>query len=148
MFLFWRMLSLILRIIKEKNKHEQLLSEKLVIGPTLNTNKFPHKRSLTKKLGTLCINPWTLNSWKNSACSVPKNEVSCRKLPRRATKSIHFQNKRTQNLETLGGIYKKYVTLLETSLLKNCGKLSSLSPKYWCSLYQKSSNWKAQILRI
>ena len=44
-------------------------------------------------------------------------------------KSIHFQNKRTHNLETVGGIHKKNATLLETSLLKNCGKLSSLSPK-------------------
>ena len=86
-----------------------------------------------------------LNYWKNNACSIPINEVICRKTPRRAKKSIHFQNKRTHNLETIEGIHKKNATLLETSLLKNYGKLSSLSPKNWGSLYQISSNWKAQI---
>ena len=53
---------------------------------------------------------------------------------------IHIQSKRAHNLETLGGIHKKNATLLETSLLKNCGKLSSLSPKNWGSLYQKRNN--------
>ena len=48
--------------------------------------------------------------------------------------SIHFQNKRAHNLETLGGIHKKNTTLLETSLLKKCGNLSSLFPKNWGSL--------------
>ena len=43
--------------------------------------------------------------------------------------SIHFQNKRDHNLKTLGGIHNKNATLLETLLLKNCGKPSSLSPK-------------------
>ena len=52
-------------------------------------------------------------------------------------KSILFQNKRAHNLETFGGIHKKNVTLLENSLLNNCGKLSSLSPKNCGSLYQK-----------
>ena len=55
-------------------------------------------------------------------------------------KSIHFQNKRAHNLETLGGIHKKNATLLETSLPKNYGKLSSLPSKNWTNLYQKSSN--------
>ena len=68
------------------------------------------------------------------------NEVTCRKLLRRAKISIHFQNKRAHNLETLGGIHKKNATLFETSLLKNYGKLSSLSPKNLVSLFQKSSN--------
>ena len=57
-------------------------------------------------------------------------------------KSIHFQNKRAHNLETLGGIHKKNATLLETSLLKNYGKLSSLSPKNWASLYKKVATEK------
>ena len=39
-------------------------------------------------------------------------------------KSIHFQNKRAHNLETLRGIQKKNATLL-----KNCEKLFSLLPK-------------------
>ena len=47
------------------------------------------------------------------------------------------------NPETLRGTHKKNGTLLETSLLKNCGKLSSLSRKNWGCLYQKSSNCKA-----
>ena len=55
-------------------------------------------------------------------------------------KSIHFQNKRAHNLETLRGIHKKNATLLETSLLKNYGKRSSLPPKNLESLFQKSSN--------
>ena len=55
-------------------------------------------------------------------------------------KSINFQNKTAHNLETFGGIHKENATMLETSLLKNCGKLSSFSPKNWGSLYQKSSN--------
>ena len=43
----------------------------------------------------------------------------------------------TQKLETCGGIHKKNGTLLEASLLKNCGKRSSLQPKNWGSLYKK-----------
>ena len=54
-------------------------------------------------------------------------------------KSIHFENKRAHNLETLEGIHKKNAALLKTSLLKNYGKLSSLSLKNYASLYQKSS---------
>ena len=45
---------------------------------------------------------------------------------REGKKSIDIQNKRAHNLETLKGIHKKNATLLETSLLKNYGKLSSL----------------------
>ena len=56
---------------------------------------------------------------------------------REGKKSIHLQNKRTHNLENLEGIHKKNATLLETSLLKNYGKLSSLSPKNGVRLYQK-----------
>ena len=41
-------------------------------------------------------------------------------------KSIHFENKRAHNLETLEGIHKKNAKPLETSLLKNYGKVSSL----------------------
>ena len=52
---------------------------------------------------------------------------------------MRLQNKRAQNLETFEGIHKKNGTLLETSLLKNYGKLSSLSLKNWASIYQKSS---------
>ena len=55
-------------------------------------------------------------------------------------KLIHFQNKRDHNLETLGGVYKKNATLLETPLLKNCGKHFRLLPKNCGSLYQKISN--------
>ena len=55
-------------------------------------------------------------------------------------KSIHIQNKKARNLETLGGIHKKNFTLLKTPLVKNYGKLPSLSPKNWVSLYQKSGN--------
>ena len=60
-------------------------------------------------------------------------------------KSIHFPNKRAHNLENLGGIHKKNTILLETSLLKNSGKLSSLSTKNLGGLFQKISNWKALI---
>ena len=56
---------------------------------------------------------------------------------REGEKSIHFQNKMAHNIETLGNFHKKNVTLLETSLLKNYGKLSSLSPKNGVRLYQK-----------
>ena len=59
--------------------------------------------------------------------------------PREREKSIHLQNKRAHNLETFEVIQKKNGTLLETSLLKNYGKRSSLSLKNWASLYQKSS---------
>ena len=55
-------------------------------------------------------------------------------------KSVHFQNKRAHNLETLAGIHKQNDTLLETSILRNYGKISSLPPKNWAGLYQKSSN--------
>ena len=61
------------------------------------------------------------------------------KISVKGKKIMHFLNKRAHNLETPGGIHKK-ATLLETSLLKNCGKLSNFLPKNWGSLYQKSSN--------
>ena len=48
-------------------------------------------------------------------------------------KSIHFVNKRAHNLETLEGIHKKNAKPLETSLLKNYGKVCSLSPENWAS---------------
>ena len=44
-------------------------------------------------------------------------------------KSMHFQNNRAHNPETLGDIHKKNATLLVTLLQKNCRKFSSLSPK-------------------
>ena len=59
------------------------------------------------------------------------------KTSMKGKKSIHFQSKRAHNLEALGGIHKKNATLLETSLLTNCGKLSSLSPKTWGSFFLK-----------
>ena len=37
----------------------------------------------------------------------------------REGEKIHFQNKRDHDLETLGGIHKKNVTLLGISLLEN-----------------------------
>ena len=46
------------------------------------------------------------------------------------------------NLETLRCIHKRNGKLLETSLLKSCGKLSILSPKNWTSLYQKVATEK------
>ena len=49
--------------------------------------------------------------------------------------NIHFQNKKAHNLETLEGIHKKNATLLETSLLKNCRKISSLPSKKLGSLF-------------
>ena len=49
MFMFRSMLSLIMRIIKEK-KHGQHSSEKPVVGPTSNLNKILHKRFLVKKI--------------------------------------------------------------------------------------------------
>ena len=47
---------------------------------------------------------------------------------------------RTHNLETLASIHKRSATLLETSLLKNCGKFLVCHPKIGGILYQKSSN--------
>ena len=46
-------------------------------------------------------------------------KLSAENLREKQKKSIHFQNKRAYNLETLGGIQKKNATVLETSLLKN-----------------------------
>ena len=54
-------------------------------------------------------------------------------------KSMHFQNKRTPNLEFLGGIHKKNATLLETSLLEICGKFPVCHLKIE-GVYQKSTN--------
>ena len=62
------------------------------------------------------------------------------KISVKGKESIHFQNKRAHNLETLGGIHKENATLLLTLFLKNYGKLSILSPKTGASLYQKNSN--------
>ena len=53
--------------------------------------------------------------------------------------SLHFK------LKTLEGIHKKNVTLLETSLLTNCGETSSLSRKNWRISYPKRSTSKADI---
>ena len=61
---------------------------------------------------------------------------------REGKKSIRFQNKMTYNLETLGGFHERNGTLLETSLLKNYGKLYSLLPKNWGSLYKKVATEK------
>ena len=80
------------------------------------------------------INLWALNSWKNSAYGISIiDEVICRKPRSRAKLSTHFQSKRAYNLETLGGIHKRNVTLLETSLLKNHGVCH---PKIW-EVYSK-----------
>ena len=60
-------------------------------------------------------------------------------------KEILFKNKRPHNLETLKWICKKIGAVLETSLLRSCGKISSLPPTYWRSSYPKSTTWIAQI---
>ena len=57
-------------------------------------------------------------------------------------KSIHFQNKRAHNLETLEGIHKKNATLLADFITEELWKTSCFSSTNWVSLYQKSSNWK------
>ena len=59
---------------------------------------------------------------------------------REGQKSQDILKTRTHNLETLASIHKKNATLLETSLLKNCGKPSSLSHKNWRDFIPKSSN--------
>ena len=58
------------------------------------------------------INPWTLNSWKNDACSIAINDVICGKPPSRAKKSRNLQKKKVNNLETRGDVQKKNATLL------------------------------------
>ena len=137
--MFRSTLSLIMRIVKEKNKHGQHWSEKPVIGPTLNPNKILHKQFLIKKFGIHIHKSMNFKYLKKIKL------VAFLQLKWYAEdlreKTIHFQNKRAHNLETLGSTHKKNPTLLETWLLKNYGKLSSLSPK---SLYQKCSNWKTQ----
>ena len=54
--------------------------------------------------------------------------------------SAQGKNIRAYNSESLGGIYKKSTTMLETFLQKGYGNLSSLSPRNWESLYQKGSH--------
>ena len=44
-------------------------------------------------------------------------------------KNQYIFKTRTHNLETLASIHKKNVTLLESSLLKNCGKVLVCHPK-------------------
>ena len=44
---------------------------------------------------------------------------------------------RTHNLETRTSIHKKNARLLETSLLKNCGKFLLCNPKIGVILYKK-----------
>ena len=52
-------------------------------------------------------------------------------------KSQYIFKTRTHNLETPASIHKKNATLLDTLLLKNCGKLSILSPKNWSDFIPK-----------
>ena len=59
---------------------------------------------------------------------------------REGQKNQYIFKTRTHNLETLASIHKKNATLLETSLLKNCGKFLVCHPKIGGILYQKSSN--------
>ena len=52
-------------------------------------------------------------------------------LPEGQKHSQNIFKTRTHNQETVTSIHKKNPTLLETSLSKNCGTLSSLSLKNW-----------------
>ena len=56
---------------------------------------------------------------------------------REGQKSQYIFKTRTHYLETLASIHKTNATLLETSLLKNCGELSSLSRKNWSNFTLK-----------
>ena len=58
---------------------------------------------------------------------------------REGQKNQHIFKTRTPKLETLGSFHKKNAGLLETSLLKNCGKFLVCNPKIGGILYQKSS---------
>ena len=44
-------------------------------------------------------------------------------------KKSNYQSKSPHNLETLGTICKKNATLLQTPLLKNCGRIGEFIPK-------------------
>ena len=55
----------------------------------------------------------------------------CAETSVKGNKNQYIFKTRTHNLKALASIHKKNVKLLETSLLYNCGKLSSLSPKNW-----------------
>ena len=50
---------------------------------------------------------------------------------REGQKNQYIFKTSTHKLETLRNIRKKNATLFEASLLTNCGKLYSLSPKNW-----------------
>ena len=49
-----------------------------------------------------------------------------RERKKKKKNSIHFQNEKLHNLETLRDIHEKNDILLETSLLKNCGKVGGV----------------------
>ena len=59
---------------------------------------------------------------------------------REAQKIQYVFKTTTHPLETLASIYKKNATLLETSLLNNCGKFVVCYPNIDGIFYDKSSN--------
>ena len=65
------------------------------------------------------------------------------KTSEKCKKNQYTLKTKAHDLETLGSIHKKNSTLLENLLLKNCGKLSSLSPKKWRDFMPKKQQLKS-----
>ena len=82
---------------------------------------------------------------KNNQCSIPIDMLINRKSLWGEKKLVLSQNKRSHNLETFERNHKKFGTQSGNSLLINCEKVCSLSPKKWRSSWQESSSEITQI---
>ena len=105
---------------------EDIMYEKLNIGPTLKLNR----QSLNKKFDThISKSMISMMPWKDKQCITPINEFISGKSLWGVEKLVLSQNKSPYNLETFECNHKKLGTQSETSLLINSGKVFILSSK-------------------
>ena len=89
---------------------DDIMREKVNVGPTLNFNERLYRQSLNKKFDT-CINKSAIfNALKDKQCSIPIDVFISRKSLWREKKLVLSQNIRSHNLETFEHNQKKFGT--------------------------------------
>ena len=86
---------------------DDIMREKLNIGPTLNFNERVYRQSLSKKFGTHISKSTIFNALKDKQCSIPIEVLINRKSLCGEKKLVLSQNKRLYNLETFEDNHKK-----------------------------------------
>ena len=89
---------------------DDIMHEKLNIGPTLNFNERLYRQSLRKKFGTHINKSMIFNALKNKQCSIPIDMLINRNSLWAKKKLVLSQNKRPHNLETFQDDHKKFGT--------------------------------------